>query len=183
MTHGKPRSYRRVRRAFRSVALWSAVALLACWCLSFQTQCGVGIHTRPTWGWGPSKSNVELSLVRGGLLCILGGTRTDCIGYDSRSGYSTFGDTLYFLEVDTPGRAVIWWPRFTRPAPWSGTYDFYPFWLLIAPCAALVGWLRPRPRTDDSVCRACGYPRPGLPSPLSPCPECGAVPPGEPSAS
>lgn len=167
---------RRRRITQRALAYAGAVAALL-WVVSLWQNLGFGIDAaaRPT-GWGASKATVEASLVRGGVLLIFGGTRTDSIAYDPLTSFSMFfpfGGRVYILDVHTVAGPVVWWPRYQRPAPWSGPYIFLPLWPIALGCIAAAWrlWVLGR-QVVPGICPACRYPLAGLPAGAA-CPECG----------
>ncbi|MBC7773319.1 MAG: hypothetical protein H7210_12545 [Pyrinomonadaceae bacterium] len=141
--------------------------------ISMWQNLGVGIAPPgSSVAWGCDKAICEVSMVRGGLLFVFNGTRTDSLIYDHSNGFSQFGGHIYVLDVHTVAGRIIWWPRIEQPAPGCGPYVFMPLWPVVLGCT--FGAWRLRPRPDKNACKSCGYSRSGLP-PGAPCPECGAA--------
>lgn len=162
---------------------YTGAAAALVWAISLWQNLGVGVDSTGTpGGWGTSKAMFEVSMVRGGVVLIVGGTRTDSITYDPITGFTTselFGGRVYVLDVHTVAGPLVWWPRFERPAAWSGPYIFLPLWPLALGCGATSAWLWGKSRRIvPGVCPTCGYALAGLPAGAA-CPECGGVMPKE----
>ncbi len=172
------RSFRLRQFAQRVFACVGAMAIIF-WAVSVWQNLGVGIDAvpRPT-GWGTSKAVIEASLVRGGVVLIAGGTRTDSVAYDPNTGFSEFrplGGRVYILDVHTVAGPMVWWPRIEQPAAWSGLYIFFPLWPIVLGCGAVTIWLWTKNRRIvPGACPTCGYVLAGLHTGAA-CPECGAT--------
>jgi hypothetical protein len=168
------------RYAARRLLVAPLILFVIAWPVSLFLNIGVGLG-RPGAGvvWGPGSAPGatiwELTLIRGGLLLVIGGTRTDNIYYDGPTGYMSTGWPVYLLIVDRCTGPIVWVPRIARPATWCGPYIVIPWWFALIPAAPLARLgTRPKRRSAEGLCEFCGYPRVGLPE-GSACPECGEV--------
>lgn len=175
-----PRTSNRSGRGIRSLLRVCVILSLlggVLWIASLWNNVGIGLDSATTPSrWGTSKATLELSLVRGGVLIIVGGTRTDLIAYDANTSFSLHQiGRIYFLDVGTVAGGHIWLPRVQRPAAWSGPYFFVPFWIMILPAAFTAVWactVISKRRSRLNACQHCGYALNGLPR-EGVCPECG----------
>jgi hypothetical protein len=163
----------------RRLSIVPLVAVLVSWPLSFFLNAGFGVlNSNPAvraWGPGaaPSSTYAEITLIRGGLLLVINGTRTDDILNGTGGSSWSDGWPVYFLLMEKCSDQVAYWPRYARPAAWCGPYVVIPWWLVLLPAVALARWgLRRRPIAPGK-CAACGYALAGLAAD-SLCPECGS---------
>ena len=153
-------------------ALILSIFLLA---LSARSNLGIGIDAAARLtGWGPDRAFVEASLVRGGVLFVMNGTRTDSVSsYERSTGASTFnpfGQRVYVLDVEPVIGKWVWMPRLENP---GGTYLFVPLWPFVVGFGAASFWIVARRRARVAgTCLRCGYVLTGLGAGAV-CPECG----------
>jgi hypothetical protein len=163
----------------RRLSIVPLISVLVGWPLSSFLNAGFGVlnGSPAVRAWGPGAASgstyAEITLMRGGLLLVINGTRTDDI-FEGTGGSSwNDGWPVYFLLMEKCSSNVAYLPRYVRPAAWCGPYIVIPWWLVLLPSVALARWgLRRRPIAPGK-CEACGYSLAGL-SLESACPECGS---------
>lgn len=167
------------RRLARVASISAGLGAAAVWVPSLWWNAGVGLGAPGmSVAMGMGSANAEVSLVRGGLLLIINGTRADSVTYDPDENFTCtateagFHGRLYILSVHTVAGPMVWWPRLERPGASREPYLFVPLWLVMLACF-YIAW-RAIPRRRKGACPSCGYPLAGLP-PSSPCPECGST--------
>src|SRR5438046_6980713 len=89
----------------RRLSLIPLIAVLVGWPASFFIQGGFGLLnlSQAARAWGPAagSSCFEVSLIRGGLLVVINGTRTDSIyPSDIMSGSMSIGWPVYLLLME-----------------------------------------------------------------------------------
>ncbi|MDY7110599.1 MAG: hypothetical protein SYC29_18355 [Planctomycetota bacterium] len=127
-----------------------------------------------SWGWastprGPQRSQVSVRIHHGVL--DLGHVRRLPTARPYRCEPGIDCRVWSGLDYDTLPE-IRWRPYAGSGAagPQRATGATLPLWLLWAPLSALLVYCLVR-RTGPGMCRRCGYPTRGLPSPV--CPECG----------
>jgi hypothetical protein len=131
----------------RGLALVPVVLVAIAWPMSFFINAGVGIANPVVSSLGPGTARddtmFEATLVRGGLLLIFDGTRTDNIFYDGNTGHASTGWPLYLLLVQRCDGPVVGVPRIVHPATWCGPYVIVPWWVVAVP-ALVLAWFSAR---------------------------------------